>query len=884
MAEKKTTAKTAPAPAVETVENPVNKMIDGLVEKAQAALKEFLTLDQEQIDHIVHEMALAGLDKHQELARMAVEETGRGVYEDKVIKNMFATEYIWHDIKKEKTVGVLDENEMEGYVEVAEPVGVIAGVTPTTNPTSTTLFKSLIAVKTRNPIIFGFHPSAQKCSAEAARIVYEAAVKAGAPENCIQWIDTPSIEATGALMNHPGVATILATGGPGMVKAAYSCGKPALGVGPGNVPCYIEKSADLHRACTDLMMSKTFDNGMICASEQAVIVDKEIAKAFEDYMKANNCYFLNKEETEKLTKFMFPDPSKGVYGPLVGKSANWIAEQAGLKVPEKTKILIAPISSPDENHPLAKEKLSPVLAYFVVNSKQQGFDYANKMLELGGLGHSAVIHTGDMKIADEYGVAMRVGRIIVNSPSSQGAIGDIYNTNTPSLTLGCGSYGKNSVSQNVTTVNLINKKRIAKRRVNMQWFKVPPRIYFEEDSIQYLEKMEGISRAFIVTDQFLFKNGNTRAIEAKLDSMGIAHDCFYDVEPDPSLQCARRGAAQMALFEPDVIIAVGGGSAMDAGKIMWMMYEHPECNFEDMAMDFMDIRKRIFTFPEMGKKAYFVAVPTSSGTGSEVTPFAIITDKDTGIKWPLADYALLPNMAIVDVDNAMTAPKGLTSASGIDVMTHAIESYVSIMASDYTKGLSMKAAKLVFENLPSSYENGANDPHAREEMHNASCMAGMAFANAFLGLNHSMAHKLGAFHHLPHGIANAVILTRVMRYNAAEAPVKMGTFSQYPYPNALAAYAEMARYCGVEGKDDREVFENFCAKLEELKATIGIKETIADYGVDEAYFLESLDEMVEQAFNDQCTGANPRYPLMSEIKELYLDAYYGREPQDYAVL
>jgi len=508
MAEKKTTAKTAPAPAVETVENPVNKMIDGLVEKAQAALKEFLTLDQEQIDHIVHEMALAGLDKHQELARMAVEETGRGVYEDKVIKNMFATEYIWHDIKKEKTVGVLDENEMEGYVEVAEPVGVIAGVTPTTNPTSTTLFKSLIAVKTRNPIIFGFHPSAQKCSAEAARIVYEAAVKAGAPENCIQWIDTPSIEATGALMNHPGVATILATGGPGMVKAAYSCGKPALGVGPGNVPCYIEKSADLHRACTDLMMSKTFDNGMICASEQAVIVDKEIAKAFEDYMKANNCYFLNKEETEKLTKFMFPDPSKGVYGPLVGKSANWIAEQAGLKVPEKTKILIAPISSPDENHPLAKEKLSPVLAYFVVNSKQQGFDYANKMLELGGLGHSAVIHTGDMKIADEYGVAMRVGRIIVNSPSSQGAIGDIYNTNTPSLTLGCGSYGKNSVSQNVTTVNLINKKRIAKRRVNMQWFKVPPRIYFEEDSIQYLEKMEGISRAFIVTDPMMVKLGN----------------------------------------------------------------------------------------------------------------------------------------------------------------------------------------------------------------------------------------------------------------------------------------------------------------------------------------------------------------------------------------
>ena len=641
MAEKKTTAKTAPAPAVETVENPVNKMIDGLVEKAQAALKEFLTLDQEQIDHIVHEMALAGLDKHQELARMAVEETGRGVYEDKVIKNMFATEYIWHDIKKEKTVGVLDENEMEGYVEVAEPVGVIAGVTPTTNPTSTTLFKSLIAVKTRNPIIFGFHPSAQKCSAEAARIVYEAAVKAGAPENCIQWIDTPSIEATGALMNHPGVATILATGGPGMVKAAYSCGKPALGVGPGNVPCYIEKSADLHRACTDLMMSKTFDNGMICASEQAVIVDKEIAKAFEDYMKANNCYFLNKEETEKLTKFMFPDPSKGVYGPLVGKSANWIAEQAGLKVPEKTKILIAPISSPDENHPLAKEKLSPVLAYFVVNSKQQGFDYANKMLELGGLGHSAVIHTGDMKIADEYGVAMRVGRIIVNSPSSQGAIGDIYNTNTPSLTLGCGSYGKNSVSQNVTTVNLINKKRIAKRRVNMQWFKVPPRIYFEEDSIQYLEKMEGISRAFIVTDPMMVKLGNVDKVLYYLRKREeYCHSEIYsDVESDPSVECIMRGVKAMNAFQPDVIIAIGGGSAIDAAKAISYMYQKTTG----------------------AEKPLCIAVPTTSGTGSEATSFAVITDAETHIKYPITDDKLLPNIAILDPTLVRSVPPAVTA-------------------------------------------------------------------------------------------------------------------------------------------------------------------------------------------------------------------------------
>ena len=890
MAEKKTTAKTAPAPAVETVENPVNKMIDGLVEKAQAALKEFLTLDQEQIDHIVHEMALAGLDKHQELARMAVEETGRGVYEDKVIKNMFATEYIWHDIKKEKTVGVLDENEMEGYVEVAEPVGVIAGVTPTTNPTSTTLFKSLIAVKTRNPIIFGFHPSAQKCSAEAARIVYEAAVKAGAPENCIQWIDTPSIEATGALMNHPGVATILATGGPGMVKAAYSCGKPALGVGPGNVPCYIEKSADLHRACTDLMMSKTFDNGMICASEQSVTVIDSIYDQVKAEFQKRGCYFVKQgAEMEALRGAMFKNGALDHRIP--GMAAAKIAELAGIEVPAKTKILIAEVTSTDPaKEEFSHEKLSPVLAMYHAKDFQEAVDKAEHLVLAGGPGHTAslYVHPAQAEKISLFEHVMKACRIVINTPSSHGGIGDLYNFGMkPSLTLGCGSWGGNSVSENVGVKHLINVKTVAERRENMLWFRAPEKVYFKKGStpvaLDELGTVMGKKRAFIVTDQFLFKNGNTRAIEAKLDEMGIAHDCFYDVEPDPSLQCARRGAKQMALFEPDVIIAVGGGSAMDAGKIMWMMYEHPECKFEDMAMDFMDIRKRIFTFPEMGKKAYFVAVPTSSGTGSECTPFAIITDKETGIKWPLADYALLPNMAIVDADNCMTAPRGLTAASGIDVMTHAIESYVSIMASDYTKGLSERAAKLVFENLPSSFENGAKDPHAREEMHNASCMAGMAFANAFLGLNHSMAHKLGAFHHLPHGIANAIILTRVMRYNAAEAPVKMGTFSQYPYPNALHNYAEMAKYCGIEGKDDKEVFENFITKLEELKDFIGVKKTIADYGVDEQYFLDTLDEMTEQAFNDQCTGANPRYPLMSEIKELYLDAYYGREPQDYAV-
>lgn len=864
---------------VETVENgksEVQVMIDGLVEKAQKALQEFLSYDQETIDHIVHEMALAGLDKHQELARMAVEETGRGVYEDKVIKNMFATEYIWHNIKKEKTAGILEENDMEGYVEVAEPVGVICGVTPTTNPTSTTLFKCLIAVKTRNPIIFGFHPSAQKCSAEAARIVYEAAVKAGAPENCIQWIDKPSIEATGALMNHPGVATILATGGPGMVKAAYSCGKPALGVGAGNVPCFIEKTADLHRACTDLMMSKTFDNGMICASEQAVIVAKELTKDFEDYMKKNNCYFLNPEEVEKLTKYMFPDPNKGVFAPVVGKSANWIAEQAGLKVPEKTKILIAPLPEPSEQYPLSKEKLSPVLAYFVAKDNEQGFAYANKMLELGGLGHSAVIHTGDMKVADEYGIAMRVGRIIVNSPSSQGAIGDIYNTNTPSLTLGCGSYGKNSVSQNVTTVNLVNKKRIAKRRVNMQWFKVPPKIYFEEDSIQYLEKMEGINRAFIVTDPVMVQLGNVNKILHYLRKREqYCHSEIYsDVESDPSVECIMRGVEAMRAFNPDVIIAIGGGSAIDAAKGMWLFYEHPETSFDGLRQRFLDIRKRAFKFPKLGAKTKLVAIPTTSGTGSEVTSFSVITDKKNGnIKYPLADYALTPDVAIIDPQFTRSMPKSIVADTGLDVLTHAIEAYVSVMASDYTDGLALQATEMVFHYLKASY-NGDN--LAREKMHNASCIAGMAFTNAFLGLNHSMAHKLGGEFHIPHGRANAILLPYVIAYNATR-PSKFAAFPKYKEYIADERYAKLAWRCGLcnVGTETQTAVNSLIEAVRKLMKETDRPMTIRDCGISEEEFLAKVDELSYKAFEDQCTTANPVYPLVSEIKELYLKAYYG---------
>jgi acetaldehyde dehydrogenase/alcohol dehydrogenase len=854
----------------------VQQNIDALVQNAQTALAEFLKIDsQETIDNIVHAMALAGLDAHEKLARMAVQETGRGVFEDKVIKNMFATEYIWHNIKKDKTVGILSENDIEGSVEVAEPVGVIAGVTPTTNPTSTTLFKCLIAVKSRNPIIFGFHPSAQNCSAESARIVLEAAVKAGAPANCIQWIETPSVEATGALMNHPGVATILATGGTGMVRAAYSTGKPALGVGPGNVPCYIEKSADLHQACTDLMMSKTFDNGMICASEQAVIVDDEIAADFESYMKENNCYFLNKAETEKLTAYMFPNPNKGVFSALVGQSANWIAEQAGIKVPAKTKILIAKLPEPSEKYPLSYEKLSPVLAYFVCKDTEQGFEYANKMLLLGGLGHSAVIHTSDMELADQYGIAMRVGRIIVNSPSSQGAIGDIYNTNTPSLTLGCGSYGHNSVSQNVSTVNLVNIKRVAKRRVNMQWFKVPPKIYFENDSIQYLEKMPDISRAFIVTDPVMVKLGNVDKILYYLRKRDVyCHSEIYsEVEPDPSVETIMDGVEAMNLFRPDVIIALGGGSAIDAAKGMWLFYEHPDTSFDGLKQRFLDIRKRAFHFPELGNKTKFVAIPTTSGTGSEVTSFSVITDKKNGnIKYPLADYELTPDVAIIDPQFTGSMPKSIVADTGLDVLTHAIEAYASVMASDFTDGLAIHAIHMVFKYLPTSYTDG--DAKSREKMHNASAIAGMAFTNAFLGLNHSMAHKLGGEYNIPHGRANAILLPYVIAYNAQK-PSKFVAFPKYKEYFADKRFARLAESLGLPAATTEEGVKSLIIAVQDLLKKTERPMSIKDCGVDEKLFMDKLEELSYKAFEDQCTTANPRYPLVSEIMEIYKKAYYG---------
>ncbi|QWT17133.1 bifunctional acetaldehyde-CoA/alcohol dehydrogenase [Collinsella sp. zg1085] len=862
--------------------------LEAKIARMRVAQEAFSHFSQEQVDRIFHAAATAANKARIPLARMAVEETGRGILEDKVIKNHYAAEYIYNAYKHTKTCGVVEHDEALGITKVAEPIGIVGAVIPTTNPTSTAIFKCLISLKTRNAILISPHPAAAKCTIAAAQIVLDAAIAAGAPEEIIGWVDTPSIELTNVVMRD--VDIILATGGPGMVKAAYSSGKPALGVGAGNTPVVIDETADIKLAVSSIIHSKTFDNGMICASEQSVTVLDSIYDAVKDEFVRRGCYVVKPgQELEALREAMFKNGALDHRIP--GMAAAKIAELAGIEVPAKTKILIVETTSTDpEKEEFSHEKLSPVLAMYHAATYEEAVQKAEHLVLAGGPGHTAslYVHPSERQKIALFHDCMKACRIVINTPSSQGGIGDLYNFGMlPSLTLGCGSWGNNSVSENVGVKHLLNIKTVAERRENMLWFRAPEKVYFKKGStpvaLAELKDVMGKKRAFIVTDQFLFKNGNTRAIEAKLDEMGIQHDCFYDVEPDPSLTSARAGAAQMRLFEPDVIIAIGGGSAMDAAKVMWMMYEHPDADFEDMAMDFMDIRKRVYTFPKMGEKAYFIAVPTSSGTGSEVTPFAIITDKETGIKWPLADYALLPNMAIVDVDNAMTAPRGLTAASGIDVMTHAIESYVSIMASDYTRGLSMKAAKLVFEYLPASYERGAQDPIARENMHNASCMAGMAFANAFLGVNHSMAHKLGAFHHLPHGIANAVLLTRVMRYNAAEAPVKMGTFSQYPYPNARAAYAEMARFCGIQGVDDAEVFENFISALETLKDTIGVKKTIQEYGVDEAYFLETLDEMCEQAFNDQCTGANPRYPLISEIRELFLDAYYGREPQSYEV-
>ena len=854
------------------------------LEKRIAAMKEaqkvFATYTQEQVDKIFFEAAMAANKQRIPLAQMACEETGMGVVEDKVIKNHYAAEYMYNAYKNVKTCGVIEEDTSYGIKKIAEPVGLVGAIIPTTNPTSTAIFKTLICLKTRNAILISPHPRAKKCTAEAARIVYEAAVKAGAPEGIIGCIEEPTIELSGMVMKAADV--ILATGGPGMVKAAYSSGKPAVGVGPGNTPVIMDSTCDIQTAVYSVIHSKTFDNGMICASEQSVTAVADIYDKVRAEFIKRGCHILNKTELDKMRQIILT-PAGTVNPKIVGQKAATIAELAGFTVPADTKILIGEVSSVDVAEPFAHEKLSPVLALYKAKDYDTALDMADQLVKDGGYGHTAslYVHPTEAEKLAKFADRMKTCRILVNTPSSQGGIGDLYNFKlAPSLTLGCGSYGGNSVSENVNVKHLMNVKTVAERRENMLWFRTPEKVYFKKGSMPVaLDELGTVmhkKKAFIVTDSFLYKNGYVKPIEDKLDEMGIQHTCFFEVAPDPTLQCARKGVDQMRQFEPDTIIALGGGSAMDAGKIMWIMYEHPEANFEDMAMDFMDIRKRVFTFPKMGEKAYFIAIPTSSGTGSEVTPFAIITDADTGVKWPIADYALLPNMAIVDVDNMMTQPKGLTSASGIDVMTHAIEAYVSIMATDYTDGLAMKAVKLVFENLPSAYENGANDPKAREEMANASCMAGMAFANAFLGVNHSMAHKLGAFHHLPHGVANAVILTEVMRYNAAEVPTKMGTFSQYQYPHALARYAELGRFAGCTGKDDKEVFENFIAKLEELKEKIGIKKTIKDYGIDEKYFLDTLDEMSEQAFNDQCTGANPRYPLIQEIKDLYLKCYYGK--------
>ena len=849
------------------------------------AQAEFATFSQEQVDKIFYEAALAAEKARVPLARMAVEETGMGVMEDKVIKNHYAAEYIFNKYQHMKTCGVVEEDKAGGYKVVAEPMGIVAAVIPTTNPTSTAIFKSLLALKTRNAILISPHPRAKGCTIEAARIVRDAAEKAGCPKGIIDWVPSPTIELTAAVMGNADI--ILATGGPGMVNAAYSSGKPALGVGPGNTPAIIDDTADIKLAVNSIIHSKTFDNGMICASEQSVTVLDGVYDEVKKEFAARGCYFLKGKELDAVRKTVIINGA--VNAGIVGKSAHFIAETAGVKVPEGTKILIGEVTSVEPSEEMAHEKLSPVLGMYRAKNFDDALAKAERLVADGGYGHtsSLYVNVNETEKIQKHYEAMKTCRILINTPSSQGGIGDLYNFKmTPSLTLGCGTWGGNSVSGNVGPQHLLNYKSVAERRENMLWLRTPEKVYFKKGcmpvALRELKDVYDKKRAFIVTDQFLYKSGFTKKIEESLDEMGIVHSSFWDVAPDPTLQCALEGLARLRAFEPDCIIAIGGGSAMDAGKIMWSMYENPDENFEDMSADFMDIRKRVYNFPKMGKKAFFIAIPTSSGTGSEVTPFAIITDADTGVKWPVTDYELMPNMAIVDTDNMMTQPKGLTSASGIDVLTHCLEAYVSMMASDYTDGLALRGMKLVFDYLPRAYEN-PNDVEARDHMANASCLGGLAFANAFLGVNHSMAHKLGAFHHIPHGWANAVILTRVMRYNASERPAKMGTFPQYDHPHTLARYAEAGRYCGVEGKDDWDVFEKFVAKIEELKDFIGVKKTIKDYGVDEKYFLDTLGAMSEQAFNDQCTGANPRYPLISEIKDLYLDSYYGREATSYDI-
>lgn len=846
------------------------------VRRAQAV---FATYSQEQVDRIFLAAATAANKARIPLAKMAVEETGMGVVEDKVIKNHYAAEYIYNAYKHTKTCGVIEEDKAFGIKKIAEPVGVIGAVIPTTNPTSTAIFKTLIALKTRNGIIISPHPRAKNSTIAAARIVLEAAVAAGAPEGIIDWIDVPSLELTTTVMRESDL--ILATGGPGMVKSAYSSGKPALGVGPGNTPAIIDDSADILLAVNSIIHSKTFDNGMICASEQSVIaVDSVYAKVKAEFA-ARGCHFLQEDELRKVRKTILINGA--LNAKIVGQSAYTIAKLAGVSVPESTKILIGEVESVELSEEFAHEKLSPVLAMYRAADFNEALDKAERLVADGGYGHTASVYLNPITQKDklhDFADRMKTCRILVNTPSAQGGIGDLYNFKlAPSLTLGCGSWGGNSVSDNVGVKHLLNIKTVAARRENMLWFRVPEKVYIKKGclpvALDELKTVMGKRRAFLVTDSFLYKNGFAKPITDKLDEMGIAHACFFNVEPDPTLACAKEGAQQMRAFEPDVIIALGGGSAMDAAKIMWVMYEHPEADFMDMAMRFVDIRKRVYTFPKMGEKAYFVAIPTSAGTGSEVTPFAVITDEQSGVKYPLADYELMPNMAIVDADLHMSAPKGLTAASGIDAVTHDLEAYAAMLATDYTDGLALRSLKTIFEYLPRAYDNGQNDPEAREKMANAATMAGMAFANAFLGVCHSLAHKLGAFHHLPHGVANALMIEEVIRFNAVEAPPKMGTFSQYAYPHTLARYCEIADFLGLGGSTQEEKLENLIKAINDLKARVGIKKTIRDYGIDEADFLARLDEMVEQAFDDQCTGANPRYPLMKEMRQMYLNAYYG---------
>ncbi|GAA4831572.1 bifunctional acetaldehyde-CoA/alcohol dehydrogenase [Paenibacillus vulneris] len=850
--------------------------VNGLVQKARKALQAMLQLNQEQVDAVVQQMALAGLDKHMSLAKQAVEETGRGVYEDKITKNLFATEYIYHSIKYDKTVGVIEDNPYEQYQKVAEPVGIIAGVTPVTNPTSTTMFKALIAMKTRNPIIFAFHPSAQRSSEAAARTVMEAAVKAGAPEGCIQWIEHPSVEATNLLMNHPDVALVLATGGASMVKAAYSTGKPALGVGPGNVPCFIEKTANLKQAVTDLILSKTFDNGMICASEQAVIIEEAIYSQTKQLMSDMGSYFLNKEETEAVSKLVINPEKCAVNAVIVGQSAVKIAGMAGITVPADTKVLVAELAGVGEAYPLSAEKLSPVLACYKVKNAAQGIARAAEVIAYGGMGHSSVIHSNDESVIAEFSAALQTGRIIVNAPSTHGAIGDIYNTNLPSLTLGCGSYGRNSTTANVTAVNLLNIKRVVHRTVNMQWFKIPPKVYFEKGATQYLEKMPDISRILIVTDPMMVKLGYVERVEYYLRKRKspVSIEIFANVEPDPSVDTVERGTRLMESFQPDCVIALGGGSPMDAAKAMWLFYEYPDTSFESLKQKFLDIRKRVYKYPRLGRKAKFVAIPTTSGTGSEVTSFAVITDKRAGhTKYPLADYELTPDVAIIDPDYVYSLPKTAVADTGMDVLTHAIEAYVSVMANDYTDGLAIKAIQLVFQYLEPSFATA--DPLAREKMHNASTIAGMAFANAFLGINHSLAHKWGGEFHTAHGRTNAILMPHVIRYNAQK-PTKYASFPKYGHFVADQRYAEIARILGLPARTTEEGVNSLIEAIRKLNKALGIPASFSELGIDPQVFEAKADELADRAFEDQCTTANPRMPLVTELAELYRKAFYGK--------